>query len=66
MTSPAACSRERWARSGFSKLFDRWGIKTTWFIPGHSIEIFLDQMMQVSKAGHEIGIHGYSHEYRSR
>ena len=21
-------------------LFDRWGIKTTWFIPGHSIETF--------------------------
>jgi peptidoglycan-N-acetylglucosamine deacetylase len=44
------------------KLFDRWGIKTTWFIPGHSIETFPDQMMQVAKAGHEIGIHGYSHE----
>ncbi len=44
------------------KLFDRWGIKTTWFIPGHSIETFPDQMKQVAKAGHEIGIHGYSHE----
>jgi peptidoglycan-N-acetylglucosamine deacetylase len=44
------------------KLFDRWGIKTTWFIPGHSIETFPDQMAQVAKAGHEIGIHGYSHE----
>jgi peptidoglycan-N-acetylglucosamine deacetylase len=44
------------------KLFDRWGIKTTWFIPGHSIETFPEQMAQVAKAGHEIGIHGYSHE----
>jgi peptidoglycan-N-acetylglucosamine deacetylase len=24
------------------KLFDRLGIKTTWFIPGHSIETFPD------------------------
>ncbi|WP_136660536.1 polysaccharide deacetylase [Nitratireductor sp. XY-223] len=44
------------------KLFDRWGIKTTWFIPGHSIETFPEQMRAVVEAGHEIGMHGYSHE----
>lgn len=44
------------------KLFDRMGIKTTWFIPGHSIETFPEQMKAVADAGHEIGIHGYSHE----
>jgi peptidoglycan/xylan/chitin deacetylase (PgdA/CDA1 family) len=44
------------------KLFERFGIKTTWFIPGHSIETFPDQMRAVAEAGHEIGIHGYSHE----
>jgi peptidoglycan/xylan/chitin deacetylase (PgdA/CDA1 family) len=44
------------------KLFDRFGIKTTWFIPGHSIETFPTQMQAVAAAGHEIGIHGYSHE----
>lgn len=43
-------------------LFERFGIKTTWFIPGHSIETFPEQMKAVVKAGHEIGIHGYSHE----
>ncbi len=43
-------------------LFDRLGIKTTWFIPGHSIETFPQQMKAVAEAGHEIGIHGYSHE----
>jgi peptidoglycan-N-acetylglucosamine deacetylase len=43
-------------------LFDRLGIKTTWFIPGHSIETFPEEMKAVAKAGHEIGIHGYSHE----
>ena len=44
------------------KLFERFGIKTTWFIPGHSIETFPQQMQAVADAGHEIGIHGYSHE----
>jgi peptidoglycan-N-acetylglucosamine deacetylase len=44
------------------ELFRRFGIKTTWFIPGHSIETFPEQMRQVAEAGHEIGVHGYSHE----
>jgi peptidoglycan/xylan/chitin deacetylase (PgdA/CDA1 family) len=44
------------------KLFDKLGIKTTWFIPGHSIETFPEQMKAVAAAGHEIGVHGYSHE----
>lgn len=44
------------------ELFRRFGIKTTWFIPGHSIETFPEQMQQVAEAGHEIGVHGYSHE----
>jgi peptidoglycan/xylan/chitin deacetylase (PgdA/CDA1 family) len=44
------------------KLFERMCIKTTWFIPGHSIETFPEQMAAVAKAGHEVGIHGYSHE----
>ncbi len=44
------------------KLFERFGIKTTWFIPGHSIETFPEQMQAVADAGHEIGIHGYTHE----
>lgn len=44
------------------KLFERLKIKSTWFIPGHSIETFPDEMKAVADAGHEIGIHGYSHE----
>jgi peptidoglycan/xylan/chitin deacetylase (PgdA/CDA1 family) len=44
------------------KLFERWGIKTSWFVPGHSAETFPEQMKAVAEAGHEIGMHGYSHE----
>jgi peptidoglycan-N-acetylglucosamine deacetylase len=44
------------------RLFDRLQIPTTWFIPGHSIETFPEQTKMVVDAGHEIGMHGYSHE----
>lgn len=44
------------------RLFERYGLDTTWFIPGHSIETFPDEMKSVAEKGHEIGIHGYSHE----
>ncbi|MDE0455938.1 MAG: polysaccharide deacetylase family protein, partial [Chromatiales bacterium] len=44
------------------ELFRRFGIRTTWFIPGHSVETFPDQCRMVADAGHEIGVHGYSHE----
>jgi peptidoglycan-N-acetylglucosamine deacetylase len=44
------------------RLFERYGLRTTWFIPGHSIETFPEQMNAVAAAGHEIGVHGYSHE----
>ncbi|KAI5119225.1 hypothetical protein M0805_002151 [Coniferiporia weirii] len=44
------------------KLFAKYNIKTTWFIPGHSLETFPGQMAAVRDAGHEIGLHGYSHE----
>jgi peptidoglycan/xylan/chitin deacetylase (PgdA/CDA1 family) len=44
------------------RLYDRYKIKTSWFIPGHSIETFPQQMREVAQAGHEVGAHGYSHE----
>ena len=44
------------------KLFDKLGIHTTWFIPGHSIETFPEQSKMIVDAGHEVGLHGYSHE----
>lgn len=44
------------------KLFKKFDMTVTWFIPGHSIETFPDQMKMVVDHGHEIGLHGYSHE----
>lgn len=47
------------------KLWDKYSIKTTWFVPAHSIESFPTQMAKVRDAGHEIGLHGYTHEHVS-
>ena len=43
-------------------LFDKHQIEASWFVPGHSIETFPEQFKQIVAAGHEIGVHGYSHE----
>ena len=44
------------------KLFRELGLKATWFVPGHSIESFPEQVKMIVDDGHEIGMHGYSHE----
>ena len=44
------------------KLFEKYNLKTTWFVPDHSLETFPEQMQEVARCGHEIGVHGYSHE----
>ena len=43
-------------------LFRDFGIRVTWFIPGHSVETFPVQSAAIVEAGHEVGLHGYSHE----
>jgi peptidoglycan-N-acetylglucosamine deacetylase len=44
------------------QLFARHDLMSTWFVPGHSIETFPEQFRQIVDAGHEVGVHGYSHE----
>jgi peptidoglycan/xylan/chitin deacetylase (PgdA/CDA1 family) len=44
------------------RLFEKYDLRTTWFVPGHSIETFPDQTRTIVDGGHEIGVHGYSHE----
>jgi peptidoglycan-N-acetylglucosamine deacetylase len=43
-------------------LFKRYGIKTTWGVTGHSMESFPRAGEMIIRDGHEIGIHGYTHE----
>ncbi|KAI4748606.1 polysaccharide deacetylase [Aureobasidium sp. EXF-12298] len=44
------------------KLYDKYNIKATWFIPGHTLETFPEDCAAIRDKGHEIGLHGYSHE----
>lgn len=42
-------------------LFAKYGIRTTWYVPGHTIETFPEAVAKVTEAGHEIGHHGWTH-----
>jgi hypothetical protein len=64
--SPSDISRGLFAGSTgvrrMLKLFDKYKMKATWFIPGHSLETFPEECAMIRDDGHEIGLHGYSHE----
>ncbi|KAI9881692.1 MAG: hypothetical protein M1823_006597, partial [Watsoniomyces obsoletus] len=47
-------------------MLDKYNIKASWYIPAHTIESFPQQMAKVRDAGHEIGLHGYTHEFVSQ
>jgi hypothetical protein len=47
------------------KLWDKYNIKATWFTPAHSAESFPKQIRKIVEKGHEIGLHGYTHEFVS-
>ncbi len=42
-------------------LMKKYRIKSSWFVPGHTIETFPDAVKAVVRAGHEIGHHGWKH-----
>lgn len=44
------------------KLFKENNIKTTFFIPGHTVDTFPEISKAIFDAGHEIAHHGYYHE----
>jgi peptidoglycan/xylan/chitin deacetylase (PgdA/CDA1 family) len=64
--SPSDIQRGVWAGEvgtpRLLRLFEKYALRTSWFVPGHSIETFPDQVRIVAGAGHEIGAHGYLHE----
>lgn len=42
-------------------LFRQYGIRTSWYVPGHTAETFPAAVAAVVEAGHEIGHHGWTH-----
>jgi peptidoglycan/xylan/chitin deacetylase (PgdA/CDA1 family) len=64
-TSPSWISRGEFGpRQGAPRLlalFRKYGIKSTWFVPGHTIETYPQACETVLAAGHEIAHHGWTH-----
>lgn len=65
-TAPGTLSRgEFGARVGADRvlrLLRDFGVKSTWFVPGHTIDTFPEVCSRIVEAGHEIQHHGYAHE----
>src|SRR5262250_3251002 len=69
MTTPSPISRGEFGAVGAERVLDlleRYKIKATWFIPGHTLETYPDMCRRVHLSGHEIANHGYTHEVPSR
>ena len=65
MTSPTPVSRGEFgpnvAAQRILALLKKYRIRTSWYIPGHTLETYPAQCQQVFDAGHEIGHHGWTH-----
>ncbi|MEO7729247.1 MAG: polysaccharide deacetylase [Burkholderiales bacterium] len=65
MTSPTPVSRGEFgadvATPRLLALLKKYKIKTSWYIPGHTLETYPGRCREVFAAGHEIGHHGWTH-----
>ena len=64
MTTPTMMSRGHFGVVGAERilqLLKQRGIRSTWFIPGHTIVTYPEACKAVHAAGHEIGHHGWTH-----
>ncbi|MBI4195935.1 MAG: polysaccharide deacetylase [Betaproteobacteria bacterium] len=65
MTSPTPVSRGEFgpdvALPRILALLGKYGIESSWYVPGHTLETYPDECRRVFDAGHEIGHHGWTH-----
>jgi peptidoglycan-N-acetylglucosamine deacetylase len=64
MTSPSPISRGEFgpvAAPRILELLKAHGVRSTWCIPGHTLETYPEQCRAVFNAGHEIAHHGWTH-----
>lgn len=69
VTTPAPLSRGEFGAVAVERILhalDVRGIRSTWFIPGHTIETYPEQCRAVMTGGHEVVLHRYLHENVSR
>src|SRR5215469_6943551 len=63
-TTPTMISRGDFGVVGAERLLDllaAHAIRSTWFIPGHTIESYPASCRAVALAGHEVAHHGWTH-----
>lgn len=63
-TTPTPMSRGEFgvvAADRLLRLFAGMNIRTTWFVPGITIDTYEDTCRRIAAEGHEIGHHGYDH-----
>lgn len=63
--SPSMISRGEFGPQGVRRilgLLESYGIKSTFFVPGHTALAFPGTVEAIAAAGHEIGHHGFVHE----
>ncbi len=64
MTSPSPISRGEFgpvAAPRILELLRQRGVRSTWCIPGHTLETYPEHCRAVFEAGHEIAHHGWTH-----
>jgi peptidoglycan-N-acetylglucosamine deacetylase len=44
------------------KLLKKYSIRTTWYVPGHTVDTFPESVKEIFEQGHEIAHHNYLHE----
>lgn len=65
MVTPTPVSRGEFGVVGAQRILEllkRYGIASTWFIPGHTLDTFPDVCVRIHAEGHEIANHGYLHD----
>jgi peptidoglycan/xylan/chitin deacetylase (PgdA/CDA1 family) len=69
ITSPSRLSTGQYgARAGLPRILDlleRHDIQATFFMPAVSAKLYSDEVRRIAAAGHEVGIHGWIHEFTS-
>jgi peptidoglycan/xylan/chitin deacetylase (PgdA/CDA1 family) len=69
MVTPTPISRGEFGAIGAERilnLLNKYKIKATWFVPGHTLETYPELCQRIHREGHEIANHGYAHEVPSR
>jgi len=64
LTSPTPISRGEFGPVAVPRilaLLKKYNVRSSWFVPGHTLQTYPEQSKRVFDAGHEIGHHGWTH-----